>query len=513
MAMTALKNILLTAFFCFYMVPLVAQQKPVAAPNSTFTAAYDGGDIAISYTPSRSSGLDSLSVSLYRKGAKQEDLLKSGIKIPANRKWMFADTTVRTQRGVYEYRLVVRTDTILLAEEIAWGYAYPPDARPVAGVFQALKAKDSNSIRLRWSIDNNFTLRNMVLQRSRQKEGTYTSIATLDASDTSYIDQVDDANEPFFYRLDMHTLNSGAVYRSAAIFVIPEFPIVPLSPVNLNAKQRGKSIELSWESIDDRATGFYVKKRAANTGEFLLSSARIAKNSSNRYRYTDTSSTLVANGMYQYLVLAESNSFHQSKTSDTVTLSYSAIRPVLSPPQALQIISANDTTYSLVWEVDSLRMNEVTDYAVYIKTKGNREFRLLDSGVVDGRQNYATIPRPADGSAYQVRSIAGSAKSAFSQPYIYSNAFEKQFGPMYLKAGIIENQLYVKWLESPDVPVKEYRLYSWNGNTFILSNTVAAGNNNCIVRNYIPGRLNIYQLRTVDTSNLESTGSNILQVN
>ncbi|SDD18919.1 fibronectin type 3 domain-containing protein [Mucilaginibacter pineti] len=506
-----MKNIIIIAFALF-TASAFAQQKVVKVDSAALSAKYSGGNILLAYRPQVIAKLDSVSITIYRKGADGDVLLKSKKKIATSKIWHYLDTTTQKAPGVYQYRLLTRADTTLLRTDDVWTYAYAPDTRAVATLFKAVNTKGTNNINLTWTIKYGYSARNIVLERSRKKADGYTAIAVLSNSENSYTDKVHDANEPFFYRLAMSSISDGRVFYSASIFVIPQFPIIPLPVYNVSAQQKDKSIMLSWSNIDTKARGFYIKKRTNNTGDFVNATTLITKNETNKYEWKDSTSTLLSNQTYQYTIVAESNSFDLSKASDTVSVTY-INNPVKIPaPQDLRIITANDTVYNLAWSVDSARLKEVAGYAVYLKKANENIFKQLP-GFIISNTNYMVIAKPHDGDTYKVKALNGDKRSDLSLPYTYNNAFEKAFGPQNLKAGIINNKLTIKWLISETSTIKEYHLYKYNGKNFVLTDTISTGKDMIATQNYTPGQLNIYQLKAINTDNIESGGSNILQVN
>jgi hypothetical protein len=509
---------IMTSLMCFAASVFAQQKKAVTKVNpdtttAVFLAVYDGGDIVLSYHPLLPVRTDSVVVNVYRKGLDGEKLLKTDKKIPTSKNYKFADTSLRKHPGTYQYTLKAKIDTTVVATESVWANAFAPDIRPIASMFRVTNIKGTNNIVLKWKIDNNFWIHNITVQRSRSKTGVYEPVANLGAQDTLFVDKVFDANEPFYYRLDMAGESNERVYSSTSVFVNPEFTIVPAVVGNVKAVQKNDAIVVSWSNDDEFARGYYVKKRSQNMGDFRAASGLILKNRSNQYLWKDTLSSLSPREMYQYVVVAESNSFDRSGHSDTATVSFNYAGKTLSPPSDLRILTVNDTTYHLAWSVDSLRKDEVASYQLYFKKTGETVFRPLENGLVASNTNYVEIAKPRNGDQYKVKSINGNLESGFSLPLTYTNAFEKEFGPKYLKAAVIDQALNIKWLKSETLSVKVYKLYRWNGTTFILIETIPPGKDLVVTKNYVAGEVNLYQLKTVNMQNVESNGSKVLQVN
>ena len=504
-----MKKILFLLFTIAGLSATAQQKQGVTTP--ALIAKYDGGDIILQYNP-QSPSKDSIVVNIYRKGKIAEEVIRSGKKIASNNTWLYVDTFTRKNPGVYQYRIESTINNILKSDEV-WAYAYSPDLVPVAGNIKIQNIKGSNAVYLSWEIADNFMVKYIIIQRSRKKDSGFKPIATLKGSETSYLDRVNDANEAFFYRIDMVPYNSDRVYQSASVFTMPQFAIIPTKVQHVKAEQSNKNIVISWESDDEYSRAFYIYKRSHNQGEFTPASLAIAANKTKKYQWIDTASSLSNNTMYQYIVLAESNSYDKSIPSDTLTLSYKNKNIPLNAPQDLRILTANDTTYHLVWAVDSLQNENNAVFAVYFKSKNDPDFKLLPNGTVLASLNYLEISNPKDGDTYKVKALQENRSSAFSLPFTYRNAHERNFGPKYLKATQINEGLFIKWTVNPNLEVNAYKLYKWDGKNFVLIENINGRAESIVTKKYQAGQLNVYKLVTVDKKGLENEGSELLQVN
>jgi len=502
-----MKN-LLFILFTFISLPVMAQQQV----TSSLTARYEGGDIILQYLPPVT-GADSLTINVYRKNAQHDELIRADRKIAAKAVWLYADTFTRRNPGVYQYRIEVKGDAQSDQNSAAWAYAYSPDVIPVAGEFKVQSAKGSNAVLLTWQIADAYMVNSIVVQRSRKKDTGYKPIATLKGNETNYTDRVNDANEAFFYRIDMIPHHSERVYQSASVFIMPDFTINPAKVQNIKAGQINKQIIVSWQSDDEYSRAFYVFKRSQNQGDFIPASLAITAGKTKKYQWADTASTLSNNMMYQYIVLAESNSFHKSQPSDTVTVSYRNKNMPLNAPQDLRILTVNDTTYHLVWSTDSLQNENYSGFQVYLKRRNDNDYRLIPNGMVTSNLNYVAIPQPDNGDSYKIKATQGTKESNFSLPFTYRNAQEKNFGPKYLKALVLKEGLFIKWTSNPDFRASSYKLYKWDGKNFILMESIDGKQDGIMTKKYQPNTLNVYKLVTVDKNGIENAGSELLQVN
>ncbi len=494
---------------CLFIITGTAQTKTeISNPN----AIYDGGDMLVKYKLPAFKNVDSVSLSLYKTNAVGEKFVIKR-KLVNGSLWKYLDTTTRRNPGIYQYRLELSYNAAVLQNETVWAYAFAPDAVPVASGFRVENVKGTNTININWQIQNNFTLRTIELQRSRTQTENFITIATMPNNQSGFSDIVDDANEPFFYRLQMVNMGTNKIYYSAVSNLVANYPIVPLQVSNLKVLASKDKIILSWQNMDANTKGFYIMKRSIQMDSFFVASAKIAATELKEYQWQDTSSTLSDQSTYQYFVLAESNSFNKSKPSDTLTVSFSKKVTALSPPQDLQMIQTPDSTFNLAWKIDSLRRKEIYAYSVFIKKADNDKFSPLPNGIVSGDQNYVKLPKPQHGDEYYVKSITNEMESAPSLTYTYSNAFENVFGPKYLKAVVINDHVHIKWLIQDNADIRSYKLYKWNGTKFINIATIEKNKDTIETDSYTANELNLYQLKAVNNKGIESSGSNVLQVN
>lgn len=489
-------------------VSVSAQNKKPAEP--AFTVSLINKKLLISYTPANIRGIDSVTIKLFRTLKGRETLLRQRVA-KTGQPFLSIDSSITINGSAYEYRVEVLLDGAVINSEKKSGYYFREDMRPVAGKIMATNSKGTNKIRVSWKIENNITLQQLHLQRSRKKEEGYETITTITGRDTFFVDQVTDANEPYFYRLEMPSLADGRNYYSASVFVIPVFAIIPKVPSRIKAEKVDNVIRLSWISTDPDSRGFYVWKKREGNNKMALASTIIDKNAENQYVWTDS---LVTSGeSYQYSVMAESNSYDRSADSDTITIAFDNKKIILQAPQELSIITADDTSWHLIWKHTTANENAAGGFMVYHKGPGEREFTPLATGVVPSYLNYYKIPKPMDGDSYQVRAVNGTTQSAFSIPFVYANANESNFGPQHLRAGVVRNELVIRWATDEALPVKEYRLYKWEGNKFVVIATIQRGQSGITTNNYVAGELNRYRLKTILVDNRENNGSHILEIN
>ncbi|MBA3679627.1 MAG: fibronectin type III domain-containing protein [Bacteroidetes bacterium] len=503
-----MKNIL-NICFCILITNCFAQKKP---ESLNLSANYDGGDIMIEYKIPVFKNLDSVNLVLHKTS-------KTGEKVMVKRKlavgsiWKYLDTTTRRNPGIYQYRIETSYNTTVLQNDEVWAYAFAPDLVPVAATVNVENIKGSNKITINWQIENNFTLRTIQLQRSRTQTENFITIATLNSDQTNFLDEVSDANEPYFYRLQMVNVGNNKIYYSVVSNLVANYPIIPLQIAELKYSLVKDKITLSWQNMDANTKGFYIMKRTIQQDSFSLASTKIAATELKGYQWQDTSSTLTDQTTYQYYVLSESNSFDKSKPSDTLTVSYSKKIKSLSPPQNLQLIQTPDSIYNLAWQIDSLRNHEIAAYSVYIKASNSDKFLPLKNGIVLADQNYVQIPKPNNGDEYYVKAVNPEMESVPSLSYTYSNAFQQSFGPKYLKAAVINNHVHIKWLIQDNMDIKAYKLYKWDGKKFLNIATIEKNKDTVETESYTANELNLYQLKAVNNNGVESSGSNVLQVN
>lgn len=513
--MKHLLKILLVYLFLIGTLVSTAQEKK-ANTNYLFTAKAVGNKVIIKFNFPKAATEEkgTMNVIMYRGNENNEGVkaIHQLNNIPISSYYYHIDSTL-PGNGTYQYTIEVITNEAVVLRESKLVYAYPAGLSPAIKTFNSIAKTKSNEVTLKWELSNSFLAGNIAILRSRKRETGFTTIATLKNTDNSYLDIVDDANEPFFYQLQVLDLSKSENIYTPTIYVLADFVIKPEKAKNVRGIVRRNNPTIYWESTDAASRGFYIYKKSNSDTKFYQASGIIIKDSTEKFSWSDTSTLLKAGNTYQYCIFSESNSYTKSDPSDTVRLTVEAEQAniIVPTPQEIRIIENNDGSINVVWTTEN-NNEQITGYAVYQKNIKDRDYRLLQNGSTTTEINYITINNPEKGANYIVKSKIGDKESAASRSVEWNNKEAKSFGPRYLKGEVNENELILSWLTTDKTIIKEYKLYKWEGRDYVMVQTIDKNTNTIQVKNYVAGEKNQYILTAVNSKGTESEGSKALTV-
>jgi hypothetical protein len=511
--MNYLKNSILIILLC---CSGLVQSQVVKPLSNSFTVRYVGTKVLVQYRFEQKKGTAKVAVVLYRGNEKNENVkaIHQLNNLSVSSDYFFADSTLPAQ-GTYQYTIEVMSNDAVVLRESKTVYAYPAGVSPAIKTFDAKAKMQSNEVTLKWELTNTFLAGNITILRSRKRETGYAPIATVKNTDKTYLDIVDDANEPFFYQLQVVDLSKSESIYTPTIFVVADFVIKPEKAKNVRGTVRKNKPTIYWESTDAASRGFYIYKKNTTDNKFLQATGIIIKDSADKFSWTDSSSLLKAGQTYEYCIFAESNSYTKSEPSDTVRLTIeveqASVTVTVPAPQDIRIIQNGDASINIVWAADNTN-EDITGYAVFQKKITEREFRLLPNGIVSSEINYITINNPENGNSYIVKSKIGDKESAASRAVQWNNKEDKNFGPKHLKGEIIDSELTLSWLANDNANIKEYKLYKWTGRDYSVVQTIDKNASTVIVKNYTAGEKNQYMLTAINLKGVESEGTTAITV-
>lgn len=207
-------------------------------------------------------------------------------------------------------------------------FAVPP--KPPRGLSATISGNDSNKIvTLTW-IDNSLNETGYVVQRSTNKNGPWTTLATLAANSTTYTDSISNTNETYYYQVyaintvgdtDSPGFPTMTVISAVAgpVMVSLQPSQLPSAPTNLTATyqfQFGPQIVLTWTDNSNNETGFAIERQVGN-GPFIGIAIIGSRTGTGNVMYTDRMVT--AGNTYTYRVAAV-NASGSSAYSNTATV-------------------------------------------------------------------------------------------------------------------------------------------------------------------------------------------------
>ena len=365
--------------------------KPSLPP---FSLNYVGNNVFVQYRFSKSNSREKVNVVLYRGNEKNEGLkaIHQLNNLPLSTDYLYIDSTL-PGRGVYQYTIEVISNGVALLRESATVYAYPVTVTPFVKSFDAKTKKGSNEISLSWNVANSFLVRNIILLRSRKRDGEFKPLVTLKKDVQKFLDKVDEPNETFFYKLQIANAATGELVYTPAIQVIAEFVIKPMPPLNVRGILKNDNPQILWQSADTVSRGFFVFKKKSTDEKFIQASNIVFRVAGNQMSWTDSGSQVKPGTTYQYKVVAESNSNTKSESSDTITISTGNDKILLTPPHDLRILQNGDSL-DIIWTPDEERSDNIFEYIIYQKEMLERDYKIIGSARAYAMRNYITIPIP-----------------------------------------------------------------------------------------------------------------------
>ena len=283
-------------------------------------------------------------------------------------------------KGVFRYR-VKGSNAFGEWSEYAYGLGYSMDRTPPdpASLYSGDYQKDSNQIRLVWSIPiNNVDIKYHQVLVSENEEYNYSAVSVeLPASDTVFYFNVKDMfiDRPFYFKI-LSVDSSGNQSTSIVRYVsVPDLE-KPLAPTNLKVTidTTGRILATWSPSASHDVEGYYVFYSNDDESDFTMDDNTLQKDTF--YTWTIPLNTLTKN-IYIAIKAADDN-YNRSNFSDIVKLR----RPDKIPPPKpflSQAFYEEESGVYLSWKKSSA--TDVEKYFIY--RKNNKDslstWKLIDS--------------------------------------------------------------------------------------------------------------------------------------
>ena len=229
-------------------------------------------------------------------------------------------------------------------------------------------AVSSSQINLTWQ-DNSNNEFGFKIQRKTGSSGSWSTIYTTSANETSYQNTGLSANTTYSYRVYAYNSTGNSGYSNEANATTQPAGTAPSAPGNLTASAVSTSqINLTWQDNSNNESGFKIQSK-----EGAASWSTIYTTSANATSYQNTG--LSANTTYSYRVYAY-NSYGNSNYSNTAT----ATTLGTNNPPILPVASSSQPVGSEFW-VDIVvgdNSNPVTDLKIV-----SFELNYTNTSIVD----------------------------------------------------------------------------------------------------------------------------------
>lgn len=419
-----------------------------------------------------------------------------------------AQGSVSIKHGVeYEYAIASKNvfDATGFIGETVTAASKPLPAAPMNAMAQAEEA----GIELSWALGNEPDLKSVTLARKWPFEDTYTDIAELEATTTSFVDKDLYPYATPSYKISVFDAD-GLRSNETGLQDVENKRKVELSVLQ---DKLLREIQLAWRASGDNLAYVVTRRKLGDT-----SFKRINSQALSTAQYVDTAS-LLDQSQYEYQLVVQTQSAQSAKVhtlgqSNIVTASTKD----LPTAPILQATSGLVKEVNLSWQVAS--DPDVAGYNLY-KVLDNGELDKLDtftanqssytdsgsffSKLDDGTQYQYKI---ASFNPYEVEGLHGDAVSATTKalPQIPSQA----------STSFENGEVVLVWQANPEADIEVYEISRGSS----CSRTSAIGKvsaNNASTRfvdkSAKAGKSYCYQVIAIDKTKLESEPSSGVQIN
>jgi hypothetical protein len=296
--------------------------------------------------------------------------------------------------GIYRYRLAAKVNGKYTGySNLSQTVTMPGAPKTLIAAMTAL-----DKVALSWTIDPDNTLP-LHLER-RTAYSSYTSIADLDSSATSYTDAGSILqNNIYYYRISVANPNNFIVYSNECS-ISTYNPSVP-SGLYLTAASDSQ-IDLAWNGNGINELGFKIERKT-DLGNFT----EIATVSADTALYSDL--TVSPGHMYTYRVLSYNYSGNSVGYSNEVSYSTSL---TLNPPSNLTATPASSSQIDLMWTYPG-----TSAYNTIIERKTGSQGTWLSIGTVTAGTTTFSDVGLSGNTAYSYRVKAILSPNVYSLPF------------------------------------------------------------------------------------------------
>lgn len=452
--------------------------------------------------------------SVYGKNEFHKLDIKKGAISEKGKLKLFAVDSLGSSPAWYEYRIAAvdaygnEGDLQAITDGTNIAEYYSP---PVTNL-KAVNTKQNHEVRLSWHYESKKYLNGITIMRSSNYDTGYVNVATIPVTDSTYTDILPVSGENYYYYLLLHSAENNTLPTARVFAAYTDNNSKPQAPQMLSPKQVQNGAKITWKSDELYAKGFFVYRRDNLTAPFTQASSLIpAQTGSLSYSYTDTSSILQADGVYQYIVRTINEDSRLSDPSDTITINPNIKKAVTTPMNLRYRI--DEGKLMLMWDDMSRWEKNMVGYKIYRKS-GNDAFVSLDSGSFK-MKNFFSDPgyRPSAAEyTYAVSTLDISGNESEKATIIVSVETEDLPGPPSgIKATQSENNIVLSWgqVAGNIGAVNIYR--SESGGTVKLIGTVS-DTDSFVDKNISDSKLYFYQVAFVSSLGKEGERSEKVSV-
>lgn len=383
-------------------------------------------------------------------------------------------------------------------------------APPVTN-FKAESTGQNHLIKLSWKFENKRYLNGIDVMRSNRYDDGFTRIATLPVTENEYLDVVPVSGENYYYYLLLLSADNKPIPTAKVFGVYTNDKEKPAAPQEIDAEQVSGGIKIHWANEEPFVKGYYVYRRINSEEPFVQVSPMIS-GEGRLYAYLDTSASLLAGEVYQYVVRAMGENKQLSENSETASAAPGK-KLSLTPPMNIRL-RTNGTKVTLIWDDMTRWINNLLGYKVYRKS-GKDAWKTLENDSITATKNFFDdnidpgVSYTYGISAYDYygneseRTIVEVPATVVATPI--------PVPPAGLTTTQVENSVHLTWGQT-DENVRQIRIYRFEPGVAAKQIAVVDDEDYFVDKTVVAGKLYFYQITSVNKDSKESEKSEKISI-
>ncbi len=369
------------------------------------------------------------------------------------------DTADAIGEFIYTIRPMDHLGNTHAALQPVYASNYNQLSAPAIVDFRSSVIKDSKVIRLAWNCSVRERVRGFEVYRGMEFQGPFSRIATLPATDSVYVDQVEGVMRNFYYFVQIID-QFGPGQRSIIHFVTPLDNEKPAPPFDLISDPVLEGVKLQWPVMDGlhHVRGYYVYRLDRDNVNWTQVSEFIPRTGS-VMTFIDSASVLQAHQTYTYAVKSESTSYQLSDLSVKTMCRPGKQRSVVTPDD-LSFRYMDDGKLMLYWNDQRTLDPYITKYHIYATDQNGKSPVEVKGSPFDVTQNFWIVEKETIIAPGYILRSADAWKNLSAPSGIVSPLEDKKIlSPGFILVHPSKTGHRLSWglPESPDV--KSIQLY------------------------------------------------------
>ncbi|RZL48604.1 MAG: hypothetical protein EOP00_08885 [Pedobacter sp.] len=254
--------------------------------------------------------------------------------------------------------------------------------------FKATSLENENAIKLSWTLKETKNMISIDIFKSDKYDGKYIKVATIPATDTTYLDGFARPIETYFY-----TVRINGTYEKSPLS--PRIPgILKASkpnffpPQNLRLIQEKNLVHLTWKRNEDDTRAYYVY-RSTKRDNKMEQVGKLIITDSATISYTDTIPATAEAGMYAYAIADQNTSYAISSLTEPV-FAYTQGINATPIPHDLVIKEVTNNHLQVLWANMLNESKYFLNYHVYrraVSLDGTKNEPIKQIVILNANQN------------------------------------------------------------------------------------------------------------------------------